>query len=401
MNILFTYTGFLPADAWGGPVKIIYQNALELKRRGHHVHIATSNLLSKHQRLHKGNVSGEVNGLDVDYLQLYNIPKWPGTLGPTRLGPLARQRLKQLIVQADVIHVNAVRNALTLEGVHLAYAEGKPILLQPHGTLPHIVSSIRLKQMFDSVFLGSLLSKIDAFLALQQAELQQIVAAGGDPELVHIVPNGLATQSTLKPEVIIDFKRRLQIPDNRQVILFLGRINRKKGTDILIRSFDAIPEERRKSLHLVIVGPDDGQLGEVNALIEQYQLREQVTLPGLLSGNEIQASYGIADLFILPCRTDTFPVTIIEACRAGVPMVVTETCEIADLIENRAATITPVDPKAIADAMVRTLDDSDLRAMYAAGAQELMDTVFSIEAVGDALEKIYTQVLEESRSRVH
>ncbi len=399
MNILFVNFGFLPAVHWGGPVKIVYQNAKELQRRGHQVSICASNLFDKHRRVASGCFQRRVDGLPVTYLNTYTFSHWPGTLGPSLLSPRARCLLSELAAEQDLVHVNGIRHALAFAAVRAANHHGKAVVLQLHGTLPHIVSSIWLKKAFDRLFLGNLLAASDIFIAGQQAEARQITAAGGERPKIRIVPNGLATDignGSKSPE---DFRATYGLTDNEQIILFLGRINHKKGTDLLVEAYAKLPEETRNRGRLVIAGPDDGQLAQLHSLVHHHNLEEQVVFTGLLEGSSVDCAYAAADIFVLPCRTDTFPMAIIEACQAGTPMVVSDSCEIADILDGRAASVVPPAPEPLAAAMHQLLTDQILQTRYRRGAAELLGSIFSMAAVGDRLETVYAEAVENRRRR--
>jgi glycosyltransferase involved in cell wall biosynthesis len=147
---------------------------------------------------------------------------------------------------------------------------------------------------------------------------------------------------------------------------------------------------------LAIVGPDDGQLAEVETLIHQYGLGDRVILPGLLSGPDVFAAFQDADLFVLPCRADTFPVTIMEACLVGTPMVVTDRCEIAHLVRGRVADVVPFDPDAFAGAIKGLLTNEERYRRYRENCQALVADTFSIKAVVDRLELVYERVISEN-----
>ncbi len=182
------------------------------------------------------------------------------------------------------------------------------------------------------------------------------------------------------------FRHMYGIATDRPLILFLGRINRKKGTDMLVEAFARM---QHREAQLAIVGPDDGQLGEVKELIQRYRVSDRVILIGLLAGDEVYAAYRDADLFVLPARTDTFPSVLMEACQAGTPMVVTEGCEIADLLRGRVAEVTPFDPDCFAEAMDRLLDDRKLYLRYQANCPILVEEEFSLSRSIDKLESLY------------
>ena len=110
-------------------------------------------------------------------------------------------------------------------------------------------------------------------------------------------------------------------------------------------------------------------------------------------------AYAAADIFVLPCRTDTFPMAIIEACQAGTPMVVSDSCEIADILDGRAASVVPPAPEPLAAAMHQLLTDQMLQTRYRRGAAELLGSTFSMAAVGDRLETVYAEAVENRRRR--
>jgi glycosyltransferase involved in cell wall biosynthesis len=90
----------------------------------------------------------------------------------------------------------------------------------------------------------------------------------------------------------------------------------------------------------------------------------------------------------------------VEACQARLPMVVTETCEIAEIINEKTARIVPVEIEAIAQGIIEVLNNPELQIRYKQGADELMRTTFSIQAVGDRLENLYEHVLLRERHAV-
>lgn len=386
--------GYLPAVAWGGPVRVVDENARELQRRGHQVSICASNRQNKSTYLFPSTRTENVRGLRVSYLHTYMVKNWRGTAGPTLLSIRAMRVLWNEIKTADVVHANGTRNAIVMTAYVFSRLQKKPFILQPHGTLPAIISSVRLKKIFDGLFMRIILRNSSALLALQEAEREQILNAGGDPERIWIVPNGISTDNCPNEhELPGRFRDKYQIPEDQFMILFVGRINPKKGVDLLVEAFAQFPDELKSKTRLVIAGPDDGQLSDVQLLVERHGLGERVIFTDVLSADEVRNALVDADLFVLPARRDTFPMAIVEACTFGVPMVVTDTCEIASQLSGKAASVVAVDSGEISKAMQKLISDAELRENYRLGGYELTKTVFSIRGVGDMLEKIYTRVL--------
>ncbi len=393
-RILQVTLGFLPAVSWGGTVQVVYQNSRELRRRGHEVRICASNLFDKSRHIGKGTFHRQVDGIAVTYLNTVLLPRWRGTTGPTFVSPGAFYRLWQETAKADVIHLHGTRNILVLAAGWFARWQRKPLIIQPHGTLQYIVSSIRLKRLYDRLLLQPLLTYARAtFIALTPAEQVQIASAGGTPDRIRIVVNGLANNGPDSRKPMGAFRSRHQIGSEEQIVLFLGRLNPKKGPDLLVEAFARLPANQLVHTRLVLAGPDDGSLAQLRELVTTLELNGRVIFTGLVEADQVPALLADADLFALTCRTDTFPMALVEACAAGLPIVVTDTCEIADLLNGEAASVVPVAVECITEALNALLSDDALRRRFAVGGKALARTRFSIRAVGDQLESLYQSVV--------
>ncbi len=396
MHVLHVTVGFYPANGWGGPVKVVYQNGRELVRRGHRVTVYCTNLLDKKNKIQLGTFERRIDGMRIVYFDTWNIRSWPGTLGPFWLPDLAAY-LKREIAEFDVVHLNGYRSLMTLQAARVARGAGVPVVTQPHGALPIISNSLSLKRVYDWVFGAMELKGISALIAIQESERQQALGRGIPASSIEIIPNGIDARDRGELPEPGSFRRRFGLDPDRRLILFLGRINKIKGTDMLIEAFARLGD---LDAQLAIVGPDDGQLAEVRSLICKYNLDPSVSLPGLATGSEVLAAYQDADLFVLPSRSDAFPVTIMEACLMGTPMVVTDRCQIADLLGGRVAEVVPFDADAFAAAIRRLLTDRERYDRYRANCQGIIADTFSINAVVNRLEAVYERVTAETRKHV-
>lgn len=393
MNILQVTLGFLPATAWGGPVKIVHNNAKELISRGHQVTVYCTNLFDKRNKIQPRTFEDVVDGIRVVYFDTWRIPYWPGTLGPIWCPDLPSQ-LRRELSSFDVVHLNGYRSLMNLQVVNALQDADIPLVIQPHGAMQVIVNTFFIKRMYDRLLGGCELARAQAFIALQASERDQIRAHGVPAERIAVIANGLDPRNYNLQVVRGAFRRRYNIPKDKRLILFLGRINRKKGVDMLTEAFAQLKD---LDAVLAVAGPDDGQLAEVQTLIARYNLAERVILPGLLSGDDVLEAYRDADLFVLPCRTDTFPTTIMEACLMSVPMVVTEGCEIAHLVKDRVAEVTPFDVNLFANAMRGLLLNEEKYGRYQTTCGALMESEFSIKSTVDRLAKLYLHVQPEKK----
>lgn len=397
MNILQVTLGYYPATAWGGPVKVVHQNSRELVKRGHRVTVYCTNLLNKKEYINLGTFQRQVEGIRVVYFHTWRIPWWPGTLGPIWMPDLPKH-LRQEIALFDLVHANGYRNLMLPPIARAARTAGIPYIAQPHGALPIIVNSFLAKHIYDCLLGQQELKGLGALIALQESEFQQALKMNVPPWRIEIIPNGIemAEYENL-PEVGL-FRKRYGLDPDWPLILFLGRINKKKGVDMLVEAYALL--DRSLNAQLAIVGPDDGQLSKVKQLIHRYELEDNVLLTGLLAGKDVMAAFQDADLFVLPCRADTFPVTIMESCLVRTPMVVTDRCEIAHLVKGRIADVVSFNAEKFARAMERLLKDQQRYERYQGNCSELLHDTFNLSSVVDRLEKLYERVVEENYSKL-
>lgn len=396
MNILQVTLGFVPAYAWGGPVKAVHLNSRELIRRGHQVTVYCTNLLDKRNYIRRGTFEREVDGLRVVYFHTWRLPWWPGTLGPIWLPDLPAQAQREMPA-FDVVHINGYRNLMLLPILKAARQSNVPVVIQPHGSLDVIVNSQRVKRLYDRLLGGRELAGVDAFIALQESERELALQHQVPAERIAIIPLGLGPDGFEPRPAPGRLRRRCRVRPEQPLILFLGRINRKKGADMLVEAFARL--DPALDARLVIAGPDDGQLALVRSLVEWYGLEGRVIFTGLLTGDDVPAAFLDADLFVLPCRADTFPMAMIEACSLGTPMVVTDRCQIAHLVEGRVADVAPFEPQAFADAMSALLADADRRTLYRGNCPQVLADTFSLPAAVDKLECLYERLIEARNTR--
>jgi glycosyltransferase involved in cell wall biosynthesis len=136
---------------------------------------------------------------------------------------------------------------------------------------------------------------------------------------------------------------RTQFPElvNRPYLLFLGRINPKKGCDLLLEAFSQIaPQE----LHLVMAGPDDvGWRPELEIQADKLGISERVHWTGMLRGDIKWGSYYCAEAFILPSHQENFGIAVADALACGVIPLISDKVNIAQDIENDGAGLMEAD----------------------------------------------------------
>jgi glycosyltransferase involved in cell wall biosynthesis len=186
----------------------------------------------------------------------------------------------------------------------------------------------------------------------------------------------------------------------REIILFLSRLDPKKGLDLLLRAFAASYGRRAAddgSLRplLVIAGEGENQfVADLHSLAEELGIAGEVLWAGFLAGADKLSALAAASLFVLPSYSENFGIALAEAMAAGLPCVISDQVGIAvDVEEYNAGVVVPCETGALASAMQRLMDDSELRGSLSTNARRLVDDRFSVKAMTDSLVKLYDQVL--------
>ncbi|MBK8934856.1 MAG: hypothetical protein IPM76_21595 [Chloroflexi bacterium] len=102
--------------------------------------------------------------------------------------------------------------------------------------MPVIVNSFFIKRMYDRLLGQKELANLSALIAGQESEKQQALKHGVTETKIEIIPNGLDNDPSCPKPMIGSFRRQYNLDNERPLILFLERINRKKGTDILVKA---------------------------------------------------------------------------------------------------------------------------------------------------------------------
>lgn len=125
-------------------------------------------------------------------------------------------------------------------------------------------------------------------------------------------------------------------PSTVRVIAFVGRLIPLKGVDFLIDGFGQFTkmEQGEKPLHLVIVG-DGPQRDALRERVRRLELSDRVQFLAALPAEKVSQVWASADAMVLASRADAFPVTVLEALAAGVPVIGSTSCgSVVDRVEN-------------------------------------------------------------------
>ncbi len=208
---------------------------------------------------------------------------------------------------------------------------------------------------------ASLINALGSHLARRLKEELNIA-----PEKIFVEPNGV-DRKLFRPLDKNMCRRKLSLPPNSFIALFVGTFNENKGAKKVLKAVENIPD-----LQLVMIGR-----GEENIHSEKLLFK------GIVSHETLPLWYGAADLFVLPTKVEGSCNAILEAMSSGLPIVTSLGEHLDDLVTDECAIrINPDAPEEISAAICKIKDNPELRAKLSAAAYKrsaLFDSVSHAE----------------------
>ena len=178
---------------------------------------------------------------------------------------------------------------------------------------------------------------------------------------------------------------------DRPIVLFLGRLNFKKGLDVLARAFAGAA--RACDAHLVVAGPDDGMGAKVGAWVDSFGLRGRTTFTGMVAGADKLALLADADLFVLPSYSENFGIAVIEAMACGVPVAISDRVNLwREVAGADAGWVTPPRAEPFQAALVEALSNLGEAREKGARGRRLVTDRFQWSRIAAALEQAYASL---------
>jgi len=247
-----------------------------------------------------------------------------------------------------------------------------------------------VRRLIDTVTL----SLSDAVVSNSTAGREFAVERGAKPDDVAVVYNGrnidsyrCATPAALHEE--------LDIPADATVVGTVGRLLERKGHFDLLEAWTTI-EDELPNAHLVFVGDGPDRRG-LEQRIEHLECTDTVHLLG--TRDDVPSLLNAMDIFVFPSHFEGLPGAVIEAMAAGLPIVATPVDGNSDLLENyRSGLFVDVrSSQQIAWATIRLANHSDFAADLGATATAQAAEKFTVAAMVDGFESVYSRVSEDSR----
>lgn len=385
MRVLQVTSYYAPAWAYGGPPRVMADFAVGLVQRGHEVAVLTTDVLDAERRARP--LRETLDGVRVErFPNLSNTLAWRAKkyLPPGLVAAVARR-----VRGYDVVHATDARTLATATGYLAARAAGVPFVLSAHGSLPGS-AGLRgaVKDVYDRLLVRPMLERAALLLAQTEHEARLYRDAGGRADAVRLLPLPLDLSAVPASLEAGWLHRRAGFGEGLPLVLFLGRIHRLKGLDVLVDALE--PLLRAGAAGLAVVGRDDGQWGELAARHGDLLAAGSLRFVGPLYGAERFHAYADADVFALtPRHWEETSVAALEAGAAGTALVVTQQADIPGLADSGGGFVVPLDVERIRGALIEALAHA---GEMGPRARALVERQHARAAVVDLLERYLLDV---------
>lgn len=200
------------------------------------------------------------------------------------------------------------------------------------------------------------------------------------------------------PERLADLRQRYDLPPDRQLILFLGSLAKKKNLPTLLRAFARLRDKRAEPLDLVVVGRHYPQSDDTESLplIDELELGKHVYFVGSVPDDDLPLFYNAAAVYVLPSLHEGFGIPCLEAMACGTPVIATTGGALDEVVGDAGWIIEdPRDDLALTVALERFLYDEEMRAAVVEKGYQRVAS-FSWERSAEKMLALYESVMERS-----
>jgi glycosyltransferase involved in cell wall biosynthesis len=381
---------------FGGPVVSLKALARHQARSGHEVTICTTNSDYPRGTLPVQEHRPEIaNGVSIWY--------HPVQFRPLVYSEPLRKWINASIKEFSVVHVHGLYRFPVTYAAWVARKAGVPYIISPHGALDPFLYrrskySLLLKRLYERLFDMPNLNGAAAINYATQDELESARFLGINAPAA-VVPHGIDWRlfDHLPPRGC--FRAHIGVEPDVPLVLYLGRINFKKGIDLLIPAFAKLAQTLPR-VRLAMVGPDNENYGpQVRRWCQDHGIAQNVIRVDHMDPGEVSKAYVDADVLVLPSYTENLGMVAVEAMACQCPVIVSDRIGISpDIIKSGAGLVARLDPEEIAKAMLSVLTGRPAAREMGAAGRRLAETRFTYDRIVAKVSRMYETAIQSRQN---
>lgn len=378
------------AGSSGGPAQAVTQLCVELRNQGVEVAIATTCVDS-------GRNSNSVATycfsrqfspfLPSDFAFSYGLKYW----------------LKQHTKEFDLLHIHCLFTFPSAVACYYAHKYKVPYILRPAGMLSSVcLKKSALKKKLYIFFLEE--RNLRNAAALHFTSEEEMFEAGRfklNNQRI-LLPPGLNLEKFRDIESLKGlFRNQYSQAKDKKIILFLSRIDPKKGLDILIPALKILSGKRDDFVFILAGSGRKNYEHWVRRALAKAGLIKSSMFTGFLQGRMKFALLAEADIFVLSSYDENFGIAVVEAMASSLPVIISNRVNIHKLIEDyQAGVITELDSGQIALALDRLLSDDNLRRQMGVNGRKLAGDNFDLKEIASQMREVYSRLIRKGMGSV-
>jgi len=396
IKIAFITTHFPPSTGFGGVCESSYGLARALSNVGSHIEVVTSDATT----------GGRVSPAEFAHIKQKSLSIHPFRycLNNRLCFSLnAKHIILNVLRSCDIAHINGIYTYPVTIGARFARRLKKPYIIAIRGGLePWVYKQKHLKKrVFFSTILKPLLRDADCIHVTSEGEMQSCIALGLKGPFT-IIPNGINPDDFAHLPGPTEAKEVWPRLKGKKLILFLSRLAKEKGLDMLLDVWFRITQKHPHAL-LVIAGPDDrGYQKHICKIIQRGKLSQSVFILGNITGHKKLMLYSGSDIFILPSYSENFGNVVAEALACGIPVITTEGAPWKDIDLFDCGKWVPVQAEAIEEALCSLLKmPPAMLAEMGQRGRSLICKNYTWDVAARRMKNVYNCILEKKEIPLH
>jgi glycosyltransferase involved in cell wall biosynthesis len=323
----------------------------------------------------------------VDGVEVLSLPAIGGRF---RMPVSGFRALGRAIASVDVVLLVNHWTPLNVAAYRAARQTGTPYVVSPVGALPMMGRSRLLKAMYHATYGRRIVANAAAHVAVTAEETRQFASYGVPPERVTVIPNGIPAPTGGDARRF----RRLHGLGAAPFLLFLGRLAPIKGADLLVDAFISV-SGALSGWHLVLAGPDDGELASLRDAVHRAGMDARVHFTGFLDAEAKGDALAAAELLVVPSRMEAMSIVVLEAASFGRPVLVTDACGVPDVESSGGGWIVPATAEGLAAGIQRALADPSALTRAGEAWRQHATATYSWPSVARLYRNLFERVVVE------